>query len=42
MLLDQINQCQLENKDPPILGEISDLARIAKKVHRNMARNNRV
>jgi len=35
-------QCQLDNAQTPTLGEISDLARIAKKVHRNMARNNLV
>jgi len=33
-------QCQLANEATPTLGEINDLARIAKKVHRNMARNN--
>ncbi len=33
-------QCQLDNEEAPSLGEISDLARMAKKVHRNMARNN--
>jgi len=32
-------QCQLDNEEIPTLAEISDLARIAKKVHRNMARN---
>lgn len=35
-------QCQLNNEVTPTLGELSDLARIAKKVHRNMARNNLV
>lgn len=35
-------QCQLNNSETPTLGEISDLARIAKKVHRNMARNDLV
>ncbi len=33
------HQCQLDNKEKPTLGELSDLARVAKKVHRNMARN---
>lgn len=32
-------QCQLDNKEIPTLGEVSDLARIAKKVHRNMVKN---
>ncbi|MGL1956794.1 MAG: hypothetical protein OCD00_05695 [Colwellia sp.] len=36
------HQCQLDNSEIPSLGEISDLARIAKKVHRSMARNNLV
>jgi len=35
-------QCQLNNEIHPTLGEISDLARIAKKVHRNMAKNSLV
>lgn len=35
-------QCQLDNEETPTLGEISDLARIAKKVHRNMAKNSLV
>jgi hypothetical protein len=35
-------QCQLNNNVTPTLNELSDLARIAKKVHRNMARNNLV
>lgn len=35
-------QCQLDNEESPTLGEISDLARIAKKVHRNMAKNSLV
>ncbi len=32
-------QCQLDNYEKPTLSELSDLARVAKKVHRNMARN---
>jgi len=36
------HQCQLDNEETPTLGEISDLARIAKKVHRNMAINSLV
>ena len=35
-------QCQLNNEEIPTLGELSNLARIAKKVHRNMLRNNLV
>lgn len=35
-------QCQLDNEEIPSLSDISGLARIAKKVHRNMARNNLV
>lgn len=35
-------QCQLNNEETPTLGEISNLARIAKKVHRNMVRNSLV
>lgn len=35
-------QCQLDNEVIPSLGEISDLARVAKKVHRSMARNSLV
>ena len=35
-------QCQLDQGEIPTLGELSDLARIAKKVHRNMVRNNLV
>lgn len=35
-------QYQLNNDEKPTLGEISDLARIAKKVHRNMAKNSLV
>lgn len=35
-------QCQLDNGATPTLGEISDLARVAKKVQRNMVRNNLV
>ena len=35
-------QCQLNNAQIPTLGEISNLARIATKVHRNMARNSLV
>jgi len=36
------HQCQLDNDETPTLGELNDLVRIAKKVHRNMARNNLV
>ncbi len=36
------HQCQLDNNEKPTLGELSDLARVAKKVHRNMTRNNLV
>jgi len=32
-------QCQLDNAETPTLSEISDLAIIAKKVHRNMTIN---
>tara|TARA_R110001583_G_scaffold85526_1_gene224040 strand:+ start:598 stop:864 length:267 start_codon:yes stop_codon:yes gene_type:complete len=35
-------QCQLNNEETPTLGEISNLASIAKKVHRNMVRNSLV
>lgn len=35
-------ECRLANNDNPTLGDISDLARIAKKVHRSMERNNLV
>jgi len=35
-------QCQLDNAEIPTLGEISGLAIIAKKVHRNMAKNHLV
>tara|TARA_R110002050_G_scaffold129250_8_gene250778 strand:+ start:3070 stop:3336 length:267 start_codon:yes stop_codon:yes gene_type:complete len=35
-------QCQLDNGEIPTLGELNDLARIAKKVHRNMVKNNLV
>lgn len=35
-------QCQLDNGELPSLGDINDLARIAKKVHRNMVKNNLV
>tara|TARA_R110002167_G_scaffold5436_3_gene25580 strand:- start:106522 stop:106788 length:267 start_codon:yes stop_codon:yes gene_type:complete len=35
-------QCQLNNEETPTLGEISNLANIAKKVHRNMVRNSLV
>jgi len=33
-------QCQLNNDEIPTLGELSDLARVAKKVYRNMMKNN--
>ena len=33
-------QCQLNNHEIPTFGEISDLARISKKVHRCMSKNN--
>lgn len=35
-------QCQLNIGETPSLGELSDLARIAKKIHRNMLKNNLV
>jgi len=35
-------QCKLNNDDIPSLGDVSDLARIAKKVHRSMSKNNLV
>ena len=35
-------QCQLDNGEIPTLGELNDLARIAKKVDRNMVKNNLV
>ncbi len=33
-------QCRLANNETPTLGDISDLARIGKKVYRAMAKNN--